>query len=255
MKLFEATRWWGGPIPSSRSEKSDAQLDLKIGRRGASVAMLSLISAIAATVTTRPARAKEQPTAKARIAAPKDCFVVEVLATHGAHVSKGEKIAILDSEEEDQIIERISMAMQFLDLQEESISESQIKVRKEILESTLGVAQSYLTYAKVRMDPLALGTEIGQMPPPGVLEQSKAAVVRAEAEVKRAGSALELFDFNVSQARSKLKIIKEAVPKEQQAANLKKKRLELIAPISGHVSVLCYKGAFVKKGDILAEVF
>jgi len=255
MKFFGPIRQWAVGIPSSRSEKLNEQLNLKFGRRSASVAILSLIAAIGATVTARPAKAAEQSHPKARIAAPKDCFVVEVFPKDNHPISFNDKIAILDSEDEDRGIERISLAMQFIALQEECIFDSPMNIRREILQSTLEVARAYLQYARLRIDDeyshMAGGTSDGSFN----LRQGMAAQIRAEAEVNRASSALDLFDFNVSQARQKLGLIKAAIPKEQAALTIKKNRLNLISPVTGRVSLHCYKGSFLKKGDVLAEIF
>jgi len=46
---------------------------------------------------------------------------------------------------------------------------------------------------------------------------------------------------------------KSAIPKEQSSIAMRKNRLEIAAPTSGIIRLYCYKNAFLKKGDIVAE--
>jgi multidrug resistance efflux pump len=191
---------------------------------------------------------------KARITVYKDCFVVDVPIADSSAVRIGEIIAVLDTEDEDRTLDRIALAGSFIDLQQESISDAQITIRRDILKSTADVANAYLNYANVKLDDVSArfrgGTEIY----PDV-QQATAAVARASAEVKRANAALSLFEFNVKQATAKLALIQAEIPKETAAVNARKGRVSVQSPVAGVIQLLCYKGAFVKKGDVLANVF
>ena len=245
-----------------------------IKRRGLAYGALSFFSAAVGTLGERPQATAAQlalPITKVSIMTPKDCYVTELLVADGAKVSAGQSIAALDTDEEDRVIDRISLAAKLLSLQEDAISDHQITIRRNVFVSTVNVARLYLDYATDRYD-----TERAKIidvpnliPAPGtaitpdtfgdqtfklVLQQAAAVVMRAKAEVDRANSALELFDFNVAQARAKLALIKSQLPKEKTGIDDRKKRLSITAPVAGSIKFSCYRGAFLPKGTIMAEI-
>jgi hypothetical protein len=265
--LFRRARSQAPLTPNSRLRDSKEELDPcngPIGRRGLAYGAVSLVSAVAATAVAGSSRAVAQQIvspAKARIAAPRDCFVKDVIAVEGATLSQGDSIAVLDTEDEDKSMDRIALANQFIAIQEAALSESQIAIRRTILQSTINVANSYLDYAKSRRDAIQYesnhGLIGGDQAPFGndiLIRQCAAAVTRATAELDRAKSALDLFNFNVIQARQKLDLIKSVIPKEQSSIIAAKTRLTIVSPITGRVHLNCYKSAFLQKGVVIAEI-
>lgn len=194
------------------------------------------------------------PDPKARITVYKDCFVLDVTVSDGASVRVGDLIAVLDSEDEDRVLDRISLANSFIDLQQKSISDPQVAIRRDILKSTADVARAYLDYANLKVRSLKDQVLVGEALNVDV-QQGTAAVIRASAELDRATAAVTLFEFNIEQAKTKLALIQTELPKETAAANARKKRVSVHSPVDGRIKLLCYKGSFVKRGDMLAAVF
>jgi multidrug resistance efflux pump len=204
---------------------------------------------------TRPSESKMQ------IAVPKDCFVKKITYASGATVKANDLIAILDSDDEESTLERITLATAFVSLQQDAISDEQVQIRRQVIQSTVDVAKAYLDYARLRLDfinsqiDFAGYAEGNEQSNRAARQQSAAAVIRAESEWRRTQSALALFDFNTRQAKQKIELIQAELPKQiQKTRDRIKDRLNMRSPRHGTISYLCYEGAFLSKGAILAEV-
>lgn len=193
------------------------------------------------------------------ILSPKDCFILDVIKADGAAVEAGEIILRLDSEDEDQTISNIDIADAFVGMQEESMSDSQIELRRDILRSTIEISDAYYDYANTRYTDMLSSYDKGAPYSNDVsfgatLQQAAAALIRAQAEKKRSRSALELFEFNINQAKQKVNIIKGVRPREKDRLRRRRDRLAIRSPTSGTLKLLTYPGAFVNKGFIVAEI-
>lgn len=188
-----------------------------------------------------------------QILSPKDCYVLTVAVRGGATLAQGDLILELDSEQEDRTLERLALAQSFLDLQQQAMSDKQIEVRRRILHSTIDVSKNFLDNANVIAAAARNNYRAGQNQIYNFLSPQSAAF-RAEAEWKRAQAALDLFEFNVAQARQKLHLALEQIPKEKANVTAQKSRLQVRSPVSGKVELFCYSGSFAAKGAVLAEI-
>lgn len=193
------------------------------------------------------------PTPKSQLRVFKDCFVVEVKVATGASVKPGQVIALLDSEDEDRTLSRIELAAGFLKLQADAISPEQAEIRRGILRSTEEIARAYSDYASTKLKDTEDRYHVGETTLVDIA-QARTALARATAELKRASAALTLFELNMSQATAKVSMAQSETAKEKILVQSRVERLLVRTPVAGRVEIMAYEGAFLKKGDTLAEV-
>jgi multidrug resistance efflux pump len=258
----------------SEPTKAPATEDDNIAQSGGASVVGRRFSMVAALATLFGAKLLATPTKKTggntalaikaapsiSIRAPRDCYVATLLVANNTQVATGTRLLSIDTGEEDRALERVGLAEQILSLQAESVSDAQIEIRRQVLNSTVDIAKAYLQYSGDKVFTLqleidTLGTTFNDPNTPKLtLGQAKAAFSRAQAELSRATLSLSLFETNVSQVRKKLALISAAITKEREALSASKARLTIQAPTDGHIVFLCTKGIFVSKGDVLAEL-
>jgi hypothetical protein len=232
--------------------------------RRATLAAASMASGVLVAYAANPAAASPTPPRPgnstslplpARLVAPRDCYILQVHVSTGALVADGADIATLDGDEEVRALRQIELAARLMELQKNSASKPQTDIRQAILRSTLDVATAYLTYATKMHDFRQSQYQLGVR---GVTQEDVQSWVypmaRGTAEVDRATKALGLFNFNVDIVTKKLALMTEAIASEKVAVQERQRKLVIRSPRSGNVVLHCFPGAFLSKGDVLAEI-
>jgi hypothetical protein len=194
-------------------------------------------------------------TPRALVTVPRDCFLITIVARTGTPVNKDDVVLQLDTEDEDRSIARIELAEQFIALQEAALSEDQINIRRQVLQDTADTADAYTKYANLMMKFNLNNSQVDSSTEQAhALQQAATTSIRANAELTRANSALDLFNFNTVQAKQKLTYVKEQLPRERADLLTRKARMTLKSPITGRITVRAYEGSFVSKGSVVAEI-
>jgi multidrug resistance efflux pump len=188
-----------------------------------------------------------------RLVAPRDCFIVKLVMLDGSDAKKGDLLASLDTENEDNALDRLALAENFLTLQERAISDEQLEIRRMILRSTVETAKTYVIHAR-RMSLIKANEEQAGTIELGTTDLSRTTAVRAEAEWERAKIALDLFEFNSVQAAKKLEFIRAQLDSEKVRYKKQRERMFLRSPIDGTVKINSFEGAYLPKGTVVIEI-
>jgi len=190
---------------------------------------------------------------KFQLRSPRNGYVASILVKDGTQVIAGASLVSLDSKDEDRALERIALAQALLALQVASISGDQVEARREILKSTVEIADAHVNYAYKNASYQDLSYKQGLTDGPHTW-QATAANARATAEQERANISSQLFEVNLAQVKTKLELLTKAISKEQEEMTIRKARLTIQSPVPGKVKLHGWAGMFVMKGDVLAEV-
>lgn len=199
----------------------------------------------------------ERPRLPIHILAPKDCFVIKVIGQNGP-VSADASLLELDSDDENAALARVETSIKLLNMQKDSLSDDKISARKAVLQSAIDVAQAYVDFATTRgqdfIAPGAPSSYQDNMSLASARSQAFAAAARATSELQRAKTTLELYDFTTQQALAKLALLEDELNARARGLNSNKARLTIKSPASGTLSLKCYEGGFVTRGQVLAEI-
>jgi hypothetical protein len=186
------------------------------------------------------------------VESPKDGVVIRITQTFGK-VTLGSLICEIQPDDEDRALDRIDLANQLLNLEENLLDPQNVAVRRSILEQGAIAAERNLALAKTIHKVGAGGEQLGAFPQHSSIP-SEIAVVRAKAEHQKALASLELFDFNITQARMRLALYKQQLPKERSFVEKRIQRLRITAPADGILTILVGPDSFIKKGHPVATV-
>jgi len=188
-----------------------------------------------------------------QVESPKDGIVEKIFPVDGAHVLEGETLFQLDTIEEDRALERIRLSAGLIGVEENYLSVAQVALRRRVFEIAVELTKAYVDFAnrKLKWDHDAVLTRTAA---PIIEWQSEAGVTKANKEYEKANLALESFDFNITQAKERTRLIKEELPREERHVQTKIAQSALTCPRTGTIALLIGKSSFVKKGHILCTI-
>lgn len=179
--------------------------------------------------------------------APRDGFVLQVIVKDS--VTAGDTVLELDPSVENETLARIDLALQLVAAQQKNFTGDALSWQQEPLKQNIQIAQKYQDFGKY----MAHSREIS-LPAGEAIHEGGAFYFRARREVEKAKAAAQLFDFQVKQALEQLKQVEDVLNARRAAVTSQRDRLKLAAPITGWVQLQTYKGAFVMRGQVLAQV-
>lgn len=187
------------------------------------------------------------------IECPKDGVVLSV-EWGSSMVARGTVICHIEADDEEHALNRVDLAHKLLELEERLLDPAHVAVRRSIVEQGASATESNAKLAAsiyfeiMNQIKSGLGTSRTER------DAAKIAMNRALADAAKAKTSLQLFDFNIDQARKRLTLYKLQLPTEQAFLSKKLDRLKVTAPADGTLTLLVGPNSFVKKGHTLATL-
>jgi multidrug resistance efflux pump len=150
------------------------------------------------------------------LAAPKSGTIAEILVTEGENIKTGHSVCRLKPDDEHYALARFKTFESMLAIEEQLFSDQQLALRREILFINLNVARAYLEFAKFKLRDDQSSIESGTLNLHAHVEQDKAAIAKAEGEVRKAEIYIDSFNFSVSQGKQRLELLRSFLPNELQ---------------------------------------
>lgn len=188
-----------------------------------------------------------------KVRSPVGSFIVQIFRAEGAKVAPGEKLFQLDSEDEEQEIERL---MKMKQLAEESVKQLQgiaTQKKREILDLSISVSDSYDEYLRFAMDAARDRAAVGEISSVDV-KQLEAEEVEAKAKATKARLMKALFDENVAHNLLVSQMTIAHADSEMSFARKKLEETTILSPVAGTITLRVGRGSYVKQGGVLATI-
>jgi multidrug efflux pump subunit AcrA (membrane-fusion protein) len=184
---------------------------------------------------------------------PKDGFIKRIAFRSGDVVNAGSVICEIEPDDENHAIARVNLAQKLLDLEAELLAPVNVTLRRSILQNGLDVASTNADYCQTQLDQVSAQFYVGQTDRLAV-KNAETALARAKADKNKVQASLDLFDFNIRQANSRLDLYRTQINNELTFIESKAARLQIKAPVDGKVSYLVAADSFIMKGHALASI-
>jgi multidrug efflux pump subunit AcrA (membrane-fusion protein) len=219
-----------------------------------SARMKAQCSSAASNKSNAGERERDIMARKIILAAPKNGAVSKLLKSDGALIKAGETVCELERDDETYTASKLTTFNELLALEEELLTDGNVKQQRELLKIALDIAQAYKNYADQKLAWMKAGEAIGNGLTLLDVGQAAAALAKAIGEVRKAEINLDNFDFSVDQARKRLALLRRRIPDETQFLHAKIERLTIVSPVAGKLTYYVGVKSFIKLGDPIGEV-
>lgn len=216
-------------------------------------ALQGVATAAAGVVAQSPQSAASEPNKIIPLRASKDGFVGSVFVSDGAKVTRGDKIAAMDSTDEDRMAQRLALAKSLVEIEKNALCDDNVDRQKESLTIAQDLADCYKKLADANLASVGAGVRGGVVARPDLLP-AQVRAERAAKEVSRTATALLNFKFAIDQANARQQAVDAQIRNEENNLSARRSALTITALSDGTVNLTCVEGQYVLRGDILATI-
>jgi multidrug resistance efflux pump len=234
--------------------RDDSEVYRDQRRAALALGVAAVVSTVAASKATAAPGKPLDAHASLDIRAPRDGYVSTV--SDKDSVTPGDLVIELDPAIEKDALARIDLAMKLLSDQEQNLSGDALDWQKEQMTQNLNIAQEYEHHSELMLKSQQLRDQTGTPERNGdAYREAYVIRARAQAEVAKCKAASNLFGFQVDQAKRQLQQAKDALTARRDViASQIEQQTKLKAPSAGRLKLLCYAGAYVQRGQVVATV-